>query len=166
MSANNGILTYNNSFFNVSSVYYSPSVIIPTTGQIEGSLYCFLSRVQSWDNDALPPAPTQDAKYIKQAFKNMFVAKKITSNDISPVIERIDWNTNTIYDFYRDDVNMYNLDINGSILKHFYVKNKFDQVFKCLWNNNGGVSTNEPYFEPGTFNANQIFQGADNYKWK
>jgi hypothetical protein len=166
MSANNGILTYNSGIFNATSIYYSPSAIIPTTGQIEGTLYCFLSRVQSWDNDILPPAPTQDQKYIKQAFKNMFVAKKITSNDISPVIERIDWSTGIVYDYYRDDIDMYTLDINGSITKHFYVKNKFDQVFKCLWNNDGGVSTNEPYFEPGTFNANLIFQGADNYKWK
>ena len=166
MSANTGILTYNNSFFNVSSVYYSPSSIIPTTGQVSGSYYCFLSRVLPWANDTLPPAPTQDQKNIKQTFKNMFVAKKITTNDISPVIERIDWATGTVYDYYRDDVDMFTLDPNGTITKRFYIKNRFDQVFKCLWNNYVAVSTVEPYFEPGTFNANQIFQGADNYKWK
>ena len=166
MSANNGILTYNNSFFNVSSVYYSPTATIPLTGDTLGSIYCFLSRVLPWANDTLPPAPTQDTKYIKQTFKNMFVAKKITTNDISPIIERINWTTATVYDYYRDDVDMFTTDINGSILKHFYIKNRFDQVFKCLWNNSGATSTVEPYFEPGTFNANQIFQGADNYKWK
>jgi len=166
MSANNGILTYNNSFFNVASVYYSPTATIPLTGQNLGTMYCFLSRVLPWTNDTLPPVPTQDMKYIKQTFKNMFVAKKITTNDISPVIERIDWETATVYDYYRDDVDMYPLDPNGTITKHFYIKNRFDQVFKCLWNNLGATSTVEPYFEPGTFNANQIFQGADNYKWK
>jgi hypothetical protein len=61
---------------------------------------------------------------------------------------------------------MFPLDINGTITKHFYIKNRFDQVFKCLWNNSDANSTIEPYFEPGTFNANQVFQGADNYKWK
>jgi hypothetical protein len=166
MSANNGILTYNNSFHNISSVYYSPTATIPVTGQILGSLYCFLSRVLPWDNDALPPAPTQDTKYINQTYKNMFFVKKITTNDISPVIERINWTTATIYDYYQDDINMFTLDPNGTITKNFYVKNRFDQVFKCLWNNSGATSTVEPYFEPGTFNANQIFQGADNYKWK
>ena len=166
MSANNGILTYNNSRFNVASVYYSPTATIPVTGQILGSYYCFLSRVLPWTNDTLPPLPSQDMKYIKQTFKNMFVAKKITTNDISPVIERIDWNTGTVYDYYRDDVDMFTLDTNGTITKLFYIKNRFDQVFKCLWNNSGALSTVEPYFEPGTFNANQIFQGADDYKWK
>ena len=166
MSANNGILTYNNSFYNVASVYYSPTATIPLTGDTLGSIYCFLSRVLPWTNDTLPPVPTQDTKYIKQTFKNMFVAKKITTNDISPVIERINWTTATVYDYYRDDTDMFTLDTNGTITKHFYVKNRFDQVFKCLWNNYAATSTVEPYFEPGTFNANLIFQGADNYKWK
>jgi hypothetical protein len=35
-----------------------------------------------------------------------------------------------------------------------------------LWNNSGATSTSEPYFEPGTFDTNNIFKGADNYKWK
>jgi hypothetical protein len=166
MSANTGILTYNNGYYQTSSVYYSPTATISSTGRPVGTFYCFLSRVQSWSTESDPPAPTQDMKYLKQTFKNMFVAKKITTNDMSLIIERIDWTSGEVYDYYDDSVNMYSLDINESILKHFYVKNKFDQVFKCLWNNKGGVSTNEPYFEPGTFNANQIFQGADDYKWK
>jgi hypothetical protein len=61
---------------------------------------------------------------------------------------------------------MFELNVNGTLVKKFYVKNRFDQVFKCLWNNNGAQSTVEPVFEPGTFNANKIFQGADDYKWK
>jgi hypothetical protein len=96
----------------------------------------------------------------------MFVAKKIGTNDISPVIQRVDWTTGTIYDAYSDQVNMFELNEDGTNAKKFYVKNRFDQVFKCLWNNNGSTSTVEPYFEPGTFNANQIFQGTDSYKWK
>ena len=166
MSANTGILTYNNGYYQTSSIYYSPTATITSTGRPVGSFYCFLSRVQSWATETLPPQPTQDQKYLKQTFKNMFVAKKITTNDMALVIERINWTSGIVYDYYDDSVDMYALDTNDSILKHFYVKNKFDQVFKCLWNNNGGVSTYEPYFEPGTFNANQIFQAADDYKWK
>lgn len=166
MSANTGILTYNNGYYQTSSVYYSPTATITSTGRPVGSFYCFLSRVQSWATETLPPQPTQDQKYLKQTFKNMFVAKKITTNDMALVIERINWTSGEVYDYYDDSVDMYALDTNDSILKHFYIKNKFDQVFKCLWNNNGGASTYEPYFEPGTFNANQIFQAADDYKWK
>jgi hypothetical protein len=166
MSANTGILTNGNGSYQTSTVYYSPSSTIASTGEVLGTLYCFLSRVKPWETDTVPPAPTQDLKYIKDTFKNMFVAKKINSSDMSPVIERINWTSGEVYDYYRDDVNMFALDTNGTILKRFYVKNRFDQVFKCLWNNNGGVVSTEPSFEPGTFNANQIFQGADDYKWK
>jgi len=166
MSANTGILTNNNGYYQAASVYYSPSSTITTTGEVVGNFYCFLSRVRPWPTDTIPPAPTEDQKYVKEAFKNMFVAKKITSTDMSPVIERINWTSGEVYDYYQDDIDMFQLDTNGTILKRFYVKNRFDQVFKCLWNNNGGAVSTEPYFEPGTFNANQIFQGADDYKWK
>jgi len=166
MAANTGILTSYSGRFHTGLVYYSPTATIPVTGRVVGTLYCFLSRVLPWPDEQDPPAPEQTQKYLNTVFKNMFVAKKITTNDISPVIERIDWNTGEIYDYYRDDIDMFALDINGTLLRRFYIRNRFDQVFKCLWNNNGGQSTVEPYFEPGTFNANQIFQGADDYKWK
>ena len=93
MSANTGILTYNNGYYQTSAVYYSPTATISSTGRPVGTFYCFLSRVQSWPTETIPPAPTQDQKYLKQTFKNMFVAKKITTNDMSLVLERIDWMT-------------------------------------------------------------------------
>jgi hypothetical protein len=166
MSANNGILTYQNGSYQTSAVYYSPSASVSLTGNPLGTFYCFLSRVKAWPSEDAPPAPTQDQKYLKETFKNMFVAKKIGTSDMSPVIERINWGSGEIYDYYDDAINMLAIDTNGTILKRFYIKNRFDQVFKCLWNNNGGNSTVEPYFEPGTFNANMVFQGADDYKWK
>lgn len=166
MAANTGILTYNSGVFEILNTYYAPTVSIPATGKKLAPLYCFLSKVEPWNVEIVPPAPEQTQKYLKQVYKNMFVAKQITTNDMSPVIQRIDWNTGTVYDYYRDDVDMFELNPDGSVALKFYVKNRFDQVFKCLWNNNGSASTVEPYFEPGTFNANQVFQGADDYKWK
>ena len=151
----------------VEQLYYSPvSVVPPYTDIPLGTMYCFLARVDPWTDDGDPPMPTEDVRSLKQVFKNIFVAKHITSNDISPVIERIDWETGVVYDYYRDDVNMFETDSNGYLLKHFYVKNRYDQVFKCLWNNNGGESTVEPQFQPGTYNTNNVFQGSDFYKWK
>ena len=165
-SANVGLLTYNSGVFHSTSTYYSPSVILPSTGEYLNSMYCFLSRVVPWTTETNPPLPLQTQKYIKDLYKNMFVAKKITSNDMSPVVERIDWTSGEVYDYYRDDIDMFQRDPNGTIARRFYVKNKFDQVFKCLWNNNGTTTTKEPYFEPGTFSTNNVFQGSDGYKWK
>ena len=92
--------------------------------------------------------------------------KKITTNDISPVIQRNDWISGFIYDAYADDADMFALDENGYLLYTFYVKNRYDQVFKCLWNANSAESVDEPFFQPGSYQTNNIFYGDDGYKWK
>ena len=164
--AYNNLLTYAAAVSSVEQVYYAPVAVVPPYYNIPlSSLYCFLASVEPWANNSAPPMPTQDQKSIKKIFKNIFVAKEITSNDISPVIQRIDWTANTTYDYYRDDVDMFAVNPDGSLVYNFYVHNTYDQVFKCLWNNNS-PSTIMPYFEPGTYGTDNIFQGNDNYKWK
>lgn len=165
--ANKNLLTYGAKVSNVERDYYSPVTVVPPNLNIPLlETYFFMSKADPWPNPEEPPEPTQDQKSIKNIFKNIFVAKEVTSNDISPVIERHDWEPDTVYDAYSDDVDMFELDENGFLIKHFYVRNRYDQVFKCLWNNNGSESTLEPYFQPGSYGTNNIFQGDDGYKWK
>lgn len=165
--ANKNILTNNAKVSQIDLLYYAPVAVVPPaiTTPIN-SFYCFLSKPTPWANDAEPTTPSADLKSIKQIYKNIFVAKQIKTSDISPIIQRIDWTANEIYDYFEDDVDMTAKDANGYLVKHFYVKNKYDQIFKCLWNNKGNPSTREPYFEPGTYSTNRIFQGDDGYKWK
>jgi len=166
--ANQNLLTYGAKISEIEQVYYSPVAVLPEQPNVPiGSVYCFLSRVDAWPDNNNPPVPTQDQLYIKKTFKNMFVAKHILSNDISPVVQRINWVTGTTYSYYRDDIDMFETDPNtGLLVNNFYIINSYDQVFKCLWNNNNQPSTVEPYFEPGTYGTNNIFQGSDGYKWK
>jgi hypothetical protein len=166
MPSNTSILTYNSGVYNLLLNYNAPSSRIGTTDNILGTVYCFLAQVDAWENELIPPSPLQTQSYLKNVFKGMFVAKKVTTNDMSPVIKRVNWTANTVYDYYQDNVDMFEKAEDGSLVKNFYVKNRFDQVFKCLWNGDESQSTVEPYFEPGTYNVNQLFQGADNYKWK
>ena len=164
--ATKNLLTYNAKVSSVEEAYFAPVAVVPPYYAVPlSSLYCFLSKVDPWPDDNNPPTPTQDQKYIKQVFKNMFVAKNITSNDISPVIKRVDWTTGVTYDYYRSDVDMFALNSDGTPVYSFYVRNQYDQVFKCLWNA-GVPSTVEPYFEPGSYGTNNIYLGADGYKWK
>lgn len=146
--------------------FYAPVAKLPTSVQPVESIYCFLSKVDPWPDDNNPPAPTQDQKYLKTVYENIFVAKQINSNGIALVVQRIDWSNNTVYDYYRDDVDMFKVDQNGYLIYSFYIKNRYDQVFKCLWNNNGGPSTYEPVFQPGTYGTNNTYQNLDGYKWK
>jgi hypothetical protein len=164
--ANKNLLTYNAKVTQVEQDYFAPVASVSGTNVPISTMYCFLSRVVPWPNESDPTQPTQDQKAIKSVYKNMFVAKLINSSNISPVIQRIDWVTGTVYDYYEDDVDMFQLNSLGRLIKRFYIRNKYDQVFKCLWNNNNAEATDEPFFQPGSYGTNNIYKGTDGYKWK
>jgi hypothetical protein len=164
--ANKNLLTYNAKVTQVEQDYFAPVASVAGTNVPISTMYCFLSRVLPWPDEENPIVPTQDQKALKSVFKNMFVAKLVNSSNISPVIQRIDWVTGTVYDYYRDDIDMFELDSVKRLIRRFYVRNKYDQVFKCLWNNNDSEATDEPFFQPGSYGTNNIYKGTDGYKWK
>jgi hypothetical protein len=163
---NKNILTQGAKLVSITQGYYSAVASIPNSTIPVTNYYCFLSKVDNWPVDEFPPYPEQNNAALKQVRKNIFALKKISVNNISPVVQRIDWTSGETYEYYRDEINIFQKDSSGLVVYHFYVKNKYDQIFKCLWNNNNQPSTVEPYFEPGTFTDNGIFQGVDGYKWK
>lgn len=151
----------------VGQIFFGPILANPiAAGQGFINLYAFLSHVEPWPDEYNPDVPTQDQQTIKSVWKKMFVAKSITQNNISPVIPRINWTSGVVYNYYTDSIDVLALDASGYMIKNFYVKNRYDQVFKCLWNNNGSQSTVEPLIQPGTYGTNNIYQGSDGYKWK
>ena len=165
--ANQNLLTYGFNASQIKQDYYSPSLVLSGSTNPTESIYCFLSQVLPWVDDNNPDVPEQTQRYLKTVYKSMFVAKHITSNNITPVAQRFDWTSGEIYDYYRDDIDMFEKDSSGLLVKIFYVKNRYDQVFKCLDNNNEAESTDEPFFQPGTYNTNNVFtSGVDGYKWK
>jgi hypothetical protein len=167
--ANKNILTYGTRANIIKQMFYSPVITIPNGAGYKTltSTYAFLAHIDAWGDDLNPPAPQQTQAYIKNVFKNIFAVKQLTVNDMCPVIQRIDWTSGNSYDAYTDFEDILDLDDNGNLKKDFYVKNRYNQVFKCLWNNDGSPSTYEPYFEPGVYDTtNGIYQQADGYKWK
>jgi hypothetical protein len=164
---NLNLLTSYAAVVQIETEYYIP--ISTAAGYPIGSIYAFIGQEDSWpivNGQETPTQPTNDQKYFKRVFKNMIAAKLMSTNNLSPVIQRIDWKANTVYAAYSDTVDMSAKDNNGLLLNEFYVKNRYDQVFKCLSNNNGTPSTYEPYFQPGSYGTNNIYENADYYKWK
>ena len=170
--ANKNLLTYNSKISKVREDYYSPIAVFPITGIQISKIFVFLSRADVWPNEGNPEEPKQDQKYLKSIFKNIFALKQVTANEISPVIPRIDWSSGLGYTHYTDNNDMFRRNSDGTFFNKFYVRNSYNQVFKCLWNNNGGVSSIMPFFQPGTYGSNNIFYGGDTttggdgYKWK
>jgi len=167
--SNLNLLTNNAKINQIILDYYAP--VSKVQNSVFNTTYAFLGKEDPWtyapDNTTeIPTQPTQDQKYLKSVFKNMFAAKLLNTSNIRPVIQRIDWANNTNYFAYSDNVDLTAKDSNGLLINNFYVKNRYDQVFKCLANNNGGISTQEPYFQPGSYGTNNIYQDNDYYKWK
>lgn len=159
----NGLLTYEGATALIGTIYLSNA---PTTSTNSLSrMYTFLGKVDSWPNDNNPPNPGETAYDFKTVAKNMFAAKKITASSISPVVPRYDWTSGMVYTQYTDYQDIISYDADGIMNNPFYVRNRYDQIFKCLFNNNGGYSTVEPIIQPGTTNIQQVITLGDGYKW-
>lgn len=172
MSANTGVVTYGGVTHEVQQYYDSVSVELPGTNYTKTTKYAFLARVDSWDDpntpqdeELSPPTPQLTPSNLKQVFKNMFVLKRVYPNDMSPMIDRIDWTKNSVYAYYRDDMDILERGTDKKYKHKFFVRNRFDQVFKCLWNNNDAESVDEPFFAPGQVSDNLIYTASDGYKW-
>jgi len=120
------------------------------------AFYVFTGRPYAWDNDASPPAANGSLNQIQQSiYDDMLFGKIITSSDVSPLIPRYNWTSNTVYSPYdQNDADLYS--------KQFYVVTDQYQVFKCIYNNNNTASTVKPTLNSttGTFNT------GDGYIWK
>jgi hypothetical protein len=161
----NGLLT---TYASTSQVELSYFFVVSGTGYVPNyntSSYFFIGKVDPWADETNPPVPNQSQFDLKTTFKNMVAAKLLTSADMSPVVPRVDWVSGTVYDYYNDRVNMFAMDTNRKLIKNFYVKNHFDQIFKCLSNNHGAPSTVEPVLRPGSTEPTQTLYLADGYKW-
>lgn len=160
-----GIITHNNSVLEIIKQYYSTISTINNTNFGIENLYCFFA-YNTEKVGGVANTPLQTPAALKNIYKNFITLKKIHPANICPVIDRFDWTTGTIYTPYTDSIDILAKDTNGKNITQFYVRNRFDQVFKCLWNNNGTASTIEPTIEPGTFNIYNVVITSDGYKWK
>mgnify|MGYP003349657511 CR=1 FL=1 len=121
----------------VETFYFSP-VLLLDDNLHKGdylNMYAFLAYDPNIGTNLDYIVPENTPTYAKEIHKNIIYLKKINLSDISAVAERIDWKANTFYDAYSHLTQMSKLDSSGKLIKKFYVKNKYDQVFKCLWNN-------------------------------
>jgi hypothetical protein len=144
-------------FFVVSGSGYIPSY--------DTSSYLFIGKVKPWLDDNNPPQPVQSQAEIKTAFKNMVAAKLLTSSNMAPVVPRVDWTSGRTYAPYSDLEDMFERDGGGNLVRQFYVRNRFDQIFKCLYNNNDNPSIVEPILQAGTTEPSQTLYSSDGYKW-
>jgi hypothetical protein len=122
-------------------------------------LYLTFGRVTSWPNDNIPTQANTSVSTMTQVWKNMVGAKLLQGNDVRLGIRRYDWNTGE--DYYAYDDCTCSLDMNNSTHRFYVVTDEWN-VYKCISNNNGKVSTTKPT----SIDVSLVEQTADNYVWK
>jgi len=127
------------------------------------------------DYEGTETAPVTPGDSVLNEYKNyddLLAAKKISGSDVSFVIPRRNWTSGTVYDIYRHDYEEF---VTGSTSTRvtsdsgattlfdstFYVLTSDRNVYKCLDNNGGGTSTDQP---SGT--STSVITTSDDYKWK
>ncbi|MEX0595609.1 MAG: hypothetical protein WD512_03840, partial [Candidatus Paceibacterota bacterium] len=123
----------------------------------EDRIYLTFGKIHAWANDSSPSIANTAPTTFSEIWKNMIGGKKVTGNDVSLGINRINWEANTIYTQYdQTNVNLYSTNSN------FYVLTSDFNIYKCLFNNYNANST----IKPISINANNITQTGDGYIWK
>jgi hypothetical protein len=129
--------------------------LIADIGSSANNYFVFVSRHNEWDAPATPDTETEDYKSSElDIHDRMLLGKKTTASDVSYMINKETWESNTVYEYYNHEEP--NLAANN-----FYVINSSNNIYKCLFNNNDTESTFEP-----TSTANTPFTLSDNYIWK
>ena len=128
--------------------------------------YLFLGRVTSWSlpptqpgaDDSNPPTNVDSINSEIQAWQQALAFKRIGFNDVFLVVPRVNWEPGRTFDQYDDDADLFN----DNDPKEFYVLVDGQNVYKCLGNNFGGLSTEKP-----TGVSTEAFvRPNDLYRWK
>lgn len=117
-------------------------------------LYTFIGRSYPWPVDSEPPMPIDNTNDFIQTWKDIISMKRVQYADMTLAIRKIQWVSGTVYDMYDDkEPNINDLD--------YYVITSKNKIYKCLDNNNGAQSTEEPDSD-----SLVPWSTTDGYKWQ
>jgi hypothetical protein len=122
----------------------------------ENQYFFFVAKSTPWTNDTSPPvySDTDSSEY--DVMNNIIAYKKLSPEKILFALPRYTWQSGTIYDEYKDTVELFDADDP----KQFYVVTDDNNVYKCL-KSGSGTSTVKP-----TQTFTEQFTGSDGYTWK
>lgn len=123
-------------------------------------IFATLGKQTPWNTGTeIAPSPQQSVRDLTYYHDRSIVAKRISQENASFVVPRVNWTANTVYKFATCTV--------CPAGTSFYVINSKDQVFKCLWNNGGVASNTEPQLSLSSTSLQEpFFKTPDGYKWK
>ena len=127
--------------------------------------YYFIGRVIQYDPAGTVPTPDETRLVEHDARNRIINIKKINTGDVSLVIPRKNWFSGRVYDQFDLNYSESNPSSTGATslkTSDFYVVSSSFQVYKCISNNGGAESIDEP-----SGNSLDVFETPnDGYKWK
>ena len=126
--------------------------------------YYFLGKTLPFGEDDTTETPAVTPAYEAAVRDEIIFMKKITSADVSFIIPRYNWVTNTVFDMYDDAISSTNPSTTGATsleTSKFYCMTPDYHVYKCLNNNDGAASTVQPYGS-----SYKLLELSDGYTWK
>ena len=127
------------------------------------NVYLFVSKTHDNNNENIKEIANSENYYtsIHNPIREMVFGKKILPTDVSPVVERYNWASNTIYQaFYNKSNTLFTVN-ESDIEKSFFVYTSSGNVYKCIDNNSSSESTVEPSHVDLTPR-----EESDGYLWK
>jgi len=126
--------------------------------QSNSAYYIFAAKHTAYPGgDQVIPSPLDNVRSEIDIYNDMLFGKRIKTDDIYMMARRYTWTSDTVYTMYDDTVDLTN--------EKFYVTVKAGTVYniyKCLFNNNGAPSTQEPFGQ----DPSPIEYPQDGYVWK
>jgi len=119
----------------------------------DSGIYIFLGRTSEWPDEENPPPARNDVEEILQSWRDINGIKRVAELDITLGVRELIWTTDRVYDQYEDDTELTD--------KDYFVLTDQLNVYKCISNNNGGLSTIRP-----THTTSDIPLQSDGYKWR
>lgn len=125
--------------------------------QQRAQYHSFMGKVNEWvvnqdgSTDFTRGAETEE--YNNGVRENALLIKKILASDVSLATVRYDWQSGQVFTEYDNTKPMEGM--------QFYVLSSAHNVYKCLSNNGGVPSTQEPYGKPY-----DVLRTTDGYLWK
>ena len=126
-------------------------------------LYLFYVMHIPFPDDSNPPDFNDSVNEIHYStYNNMIGGKHVTDNDVKHMVSRTTWSNNTLYAMY-DDTTDHLANSNFFVVVS---ETSGHNVFKCLDNNNGANSIQQPSLIETDANDAVYITESDGYQWK
>lgn len=125
------------------------------------NMFVFIGKNDEWDDENTPDEVSVTDSADGETLDNIIVMKRITQDNCRLAVKRYDWLSGQVYSPYSDELDP--LATTGPTLypHPFFVYTEDSNLYKCIDNNNGAVSTIKPV---GV--SPSVITLADGYVWK